>query len=280
MNKKVKATVSCMLIASMAVGSTACSKAAKECKELGTEFIECALDREIEDMIDMCEDEDEATDALSMYASENDAIDALLERATIKPGKVTVKKDEATAAFTIEFPDWDAALDEDPDDVDEFEDILDEIKETVTIEVSIEFEQNKKGKWEVVNPDDFAEDFFEELYDIDFPFSSPLIEHISYTRWYYYDDTTSSGMVIYDSTSDEINLDIGFDDDSYNRQVYYKVYKDGRLVFTSEMGHRMGYFHYYDDNDSSNGYVSSGNYTIEFLDQDGRVIYSDSCIVQ
>ena len=58
MKKACKTLIASALIASMALSATGCSKAAKECKEIGTEFLEAALEREIEDMAELCEDED------------------------------------------------------------------------------------------------------------------------------------------------------------------------------------------------------------------------------
>ena len=126
MKKASKTLIASALIASMALSMTGCSAGAKECKELGTEFIEAAFEREIEDMAELCEDEDDALAALAAYAAEYDPVDAILSRASVEAGKASIKKDGGTVEFTITIPDYDAALDEDPEDCDEFEDLLDD----------------------------------------------------------------------------------------------------------------------------------------------------------
>ncbi|MCR5592367.1 MAG: hypothetical protein K6F79_01280 [Saccharofermentans sp.] len=93
-------------------------------------------------MAELCEDEDDALAALNPYASDNDPIDAILERASVTAGKASFKKDGGSVVFTITLPDYDAALDDDPEDIDEFEDALDQA-DTIDIEVTLEF-VNKK----------------------------------------------------------------------------------------------------------------------------------------
>ena len=161
MKKASKTLIASVLVASMAMSMTGCSAAAKECKEIGTQFIEAALEREIEDMAELCEDEDDALAALAAYEAAYDPVDAILERATVEAGKASVKKDGGTVEFTITIPDYDAALDEDPEDCDEFEDLLDDA-DTIEISITLEF-VNKRDNWVIDNVDDFADDFYGEL---------------------------------------------------------------------------------------------------------------------
>ncbi len=219
MKKTGKTLVASVLIVSMCLSMSGCSKAAKECKEMGTEFIELAFSREIDDMADLCEDDDEALAAFAPYASEYDSVDALLDRATVEAGKADFKKDNGSVVFTITLPDYDAALDEEPEDCDEFEDLLDEA-DTVEIEVTLEF-VNKRDKWYIDNFDDFVEDFYEELYDIDFGFESEYEGWIATENWWGADGSVYSGSRYY------LDLDLNIVSDYYSNEMryYFVVYK-------------------------------------------------------
>lgn len=282
MNKTVRTLIITILVASLGVASSGCSKSAKECQDIAYDFIEAALDRDLDDMADLCSDEDDAIDALSMYSDEipNDAVDAILELAEIKSVKANVSGDECDVTVIIELPDWEAVLDEDPEDMDDFEDYLEDTEDIVEIEVVLELEMNKKDKWEITNPDEFAEDFYEEIFSLQLGFESPLASNVSFARWFYYDYTLDNGTVVYNSYSDCIDLDIGFDSnvDGIN-DIYYVVLMDGRPVYTSSLGQTMGY--YYNSYSGAEGdYIVPAEYTITFYDCNGAVVYSDICIVE
>lgn len=282
MNKTVRTLIITILVASLGVASSGCSKSAKECKDIAYDFIEAALDRDLDDMADLCSDEDDAIDALSMYSDEipNDAVDAILELAEIKSVKANVSGDECDVTVIVELPDWEAVLDEDPEDMDDFEEYLEDTEDIVEIEVVLELEMNKKDKWEITNPDEFAEDFYEEIFSLQLGFESPLASNVSFARWFYYDYTLDNGTVVYNSYSDCIDLDIGFDSnvDGIN-DIYYVVLMDGRPIYTSSSGQTMGY--YYNSYSGAEGdYIAPAEYTITFYDRNGAVVYSDICIVE
>ncbi len=278
MKKAAKVAVSTALVASMCLGMTGCSKAAKECTELGTEFIENSFAREIEDMADVCSDDDEALELLAPYGVESEAIDLLLDRATVTAGKASVKKDGGTVLFTISLPDYESALDEDPEDIDEFEDLLDDAEGTVDIEITLEF-VNKRDNWLIDNYEDFIEDFYEELYDIDFGFQSEYEGWVNYENWWGASDGVYSGDRYY------IDLDLTIVDEHYDEDMTFtwKCFKDGTLIYTSGTETDYGFLEQYcyaEDTSLGAEYFPSGNYTITMYDSNGVEFYSSTCTVQ
>ena len=290
MKKTTKTVISSLLALSVMAGATGCSlfdKAAKECQEVGDEFVKAALEREISDMIDLCEDEDDATAALGQYEAEDEAIDLILEKAEFEAGKAECKTKDGKGKidYTITLPDYDAALDEEPEDVDDFEDCLAEVEDTVEINVTLEFKLNKKDKWQISNPDEFAEDFFGELDEIDFPFGSDYEDMIDYVDWWWDD-----GNGTYTDTS-SIELDIipKTEYQSYDVmwEFYYEVYNEGgtNLIYTSTNKTDSGayieaYFYYYDVSEWSDmWYMPADTYKIVFYDLDGHEIAEDTCTV-
>lgn len=275
MKKASKTLIAATLIASMALGTTGCSKGAKECKEAGTEFLEAALEREVEDMAELCEDEDDALLALAPYAASYDPVDAILERATIEAGKASVKKDEGTVVFTITLPDYDAALDEDPDDLDDFEDALDEAG-TIELEITLEF-VNKRDNWVIDNVEDFVEDFYEELYDIDFGFTSEYDGWVNSENWWGADGS------VYSSGRSYLDLDLNIVDDHYydDMEYYFQVYQDGSLLYTSRDYNDYGFLeNYCYAEDCGIGSFPSGSYTFVLYDSNGVEFYRSTCTVQ
>lgn len=275
MKKACKTLIASALIASMALSATGCSKAAKECKEIGTEFLEAALEREIEDMAELCEDEDDALIALAPYASDYDPVNAILDRATIEAGKASVKKDEGTVIFTITLPDYDAALDEDPDDIDDFEDALDAAG-TVELEITLEF-VNKRDNWVIDNCDDFVEDFYEELYKIDFGFTSEYDGWVASENWWGADGS------VYSSGRSYLDLDLTINNEHYDDEIdyYFQVYQDGSLIFTSGDYSDYGFLeNYCYADDCGIGSFPSGSYTFVLYDSNGVEFYRSTCTVQ
>lgn len=275
MKKASKTLIASVLIASMALSATGCSKAAKECTAIGTEFLEAALEREIEDMADLCEDEDDALAALAAYEAAYDPVDAILSRATVEAGKANVKKDGGTVEFTIVVPDYDAALDEDPEDCDEFEGLLDDA-DTIEIAVTLEFENNRDN-WVIVNVEDFVEDFYEELYDVDFGFESMYEGWIDSENWW------GATGTVYSSGRSYLDLDLYVTDDHYydDMEYYFVVYQDGSLIYTSRDYNDYGFLeNYCYADDCGLGSFASGSYTFVLYDQNDVEFYRSTCTVE
>lgn len=75
-----------------------------------------------------------------------------------------------------------------------------------------------------------------------------------------------------------IELDI--DPDYNNMNVYYDVYRNSQLVYSSSLGANKGYFGELVQENVTNeyGYLTSGEYVIEFYDN-GCLLLRDLCIV-
>ena len=287
MKKVTKAVISAALAASVMASATGCAlfdKAAKECQEVGDEFIKAALEREISDMIDLCEDEDDATAALGQYEAEDEAIDMILEKAEFEAGKAECKTKDGKGKidYTITLPDYDAALDEDPEDEDAFSDLLDEVEDTVEINVTLEFKLNKKDKWQISNPDEFAEDFFGELDEIDFPFGSDYADMVDYLDWWG-DDGNKNYSDCY-----LIELDIipksEYQSYDFMWEFYYEVYNSNgtNLIFTSTNKTDSGAYieaYFYADDVWDQYEMPADTYKIVFYDLDGHEIAEDTCVV-
>ena len=281
MKRNVKCVVSTVLVASMAMSVASCSlfdKAGKLCTEVGDEFMQAALERDLGDMVDLCLDEDDATAAPEIYTYDNDPVQALLDRASFEAGKpdCSTKDKKGKITYTVTLPDYDAALDEDPEDVDEFEDILDDTKDTVTIDVTLEFKLNKKDEWEIDNPEDVAEDLFEELFDVNYGFESYLTAHIDHGYFYgasddVYTDVSTLDYDLYFDNSDDFD---------YSFDVVY----EGSVIY-SQSGSDWSYIYCYCRYSETSIYQSgtscfpAGNYTYNIYDGDGALIISATVTV-
>lgn len=277
--KNVSKTLAASVLAvSMCIGLTGCFGASKKCKEAGLEFMDLALGKEVEDMADMCTDDDEALACFGPYAADNEAVDLLLERATVEYTSNSKKDGKITIVYTVTLPDYDAAIDEDPEDIDEFEDLLDEVEGTVEIEVSLVFTE-KRDEWLIDNYDDFVEDFYDELYGIDFGFQSEYEGWVATENWWGADGTVYSGDRYY------LDLDLNITNEHYNDQMVYtfKVFCGGNLIYTSSSITDSGFLENYCYNDDTSlgvEYFPAGSYTFVLYDSNGVEFYSSTCTVE
>ena len=276
MKKVTKAVVSAVLATSMMFGMTSCSlfdKAGKQCKEVGDEFMKALIERDAEDMAELCSDEDEAVAIFTPYCGDMEAVEAVLSRATFEAGKPACKtKDKkGEIEYTITLPDYESCLDEDPEDVDELEDLLDDTKDTIEIKVTLEFKL-KKDDWLIDNAEDIAEDVFEEILDTDWGFESPLVGMIDH--YYFY----GSDEGFYDSPYC-LDLDIYFTQ-SVNEDVSFDVVYNGNVVY-SERTYAGNYAFCYCYSDELEGMsdFEDGEYTYNVYDSNGALICSATCSV-
>ena len=277
MKKTVKVLTSMLLVASMSLSLTGCffgkTKAVKEAAE---EFMEAALEREFDDMADLCTDDDAAMMYFEPYGTDFEPVEALLSRATFKVNKVTVNKEKATAEIVVSFPDYEAAIDSEPEDMDEFEDLLDDQKKTIDMDISIEFKL-KKDEWLVNDYDDFAEDFYGELYEIEFGFMSEYEGWVQRHNWY------GSTNEVYSSTRSSLNLELYITSEHYydTMNYYFKVFQGTNCIYTSDRYTDYGFLDNY-------CYLSTvgqdswepGNYTFTFYDSNNTEFYSATCSVE
>lgn len=276
MKKVTSRVVSSVVILSMALGMSSCSlfdKAGKLCKETGDEFMEALIDRDAGDMAELCIKEDEALEIFERYCGDMEAVEAVVSRATFEAGKPSCKtKDKkGTIEYTITLPDYESCLDEDPEDVDEFEDLLDDCKDTVEIKVTLEF-RLKKDEWLISNPEDVAEDFFDEIFDTDWGFESPYSSKIENAHFYNSDNSVYTNPYYLD-------YDIYFTE-NIDERITFDVVFNGNVIYseTDSCGSYV-YCYCYDDYLDS-GEFAPGQYTFNVYDSNGALIISDTCIVQ
>ena len=276
MKKVGKIIVSTALVSSMMFSVASCSlfdKAGKLCTEVGDEFMGALIDREAEDMSELCTDEDEALDIFTPYCGDMEAVEAVLSRATFEAGKPACKtKDKkGEIEYTITLPDYESCLDEDPEDVDELEDLLDDTKDTIEIKVTLEFKL-QKDDWLIDNPDEICEEVLEELYDVDWGFGSPYANLIS--SWSFF----GSDNGVYDSSLYALDLDVYFTE-SIGEDFHFVVERDGVEVFDDYeycTDYAWCYCHDYD----LGGTIQSGNYTYYIYDESGALVLQATCTVE
>ena len=202
----------------------------------------------------------------------------LLERATVEYSSNSKKDGKITVVYTITVPDYDAVLDEEPEDIDEYEDLLDETEDTISIEVSLVFVE-KKDEWLVDNYDDFVEDLYDELYDIDFGFESMYEDWVASENWW----GASSG--VYTGDRYYIDLDLNISNDHYYDDMEYtfSTFMNGSLIYTSDTIYDYGFLENYcycSETTLGTEYFPSGTYTIVCYDANGVEFYSSTCTVQ
>lgn len=77
--------------------------------------MEALIDRNVEDMAELCTDEDEALEIFIPYCGDMEAVKAILSNATFEAGKPECKtKDKkGEIEYTLTLPDYESCLDED-----------------------------------------------------------------------------------------------------------------------------------------------------------------------
>ncbi|MFA6338196.1 MAG: hypothetical protein WCX26_05705 [Saccharofermentanales bacterium] len=273
--KGIVKTVTAVLSISMLASLASCSlfdKSKEECIEVGDEFVEAALAREIDDCIDVCIDEDDAQ-ILKNYEDgglstvDYEVLDAIIENATFEADEKSAdcsKKDGVGSIdYIISVPDFEAAMDEEPEDIDEFIDILADIEETQEYIVTLEFELDDED-WFISNPEDFMEDFYDKVSDNGILFVN-YEELIDYVYWYY-------------DSNDGIELDIIATDEDFVFEFYYVVTYNTEVVYTSASLTDSGYYIEASFNpDMMNAdYLPAGSYTITFYALNDEQIASSS----
>ena len=275
MKKVERVVISSVLVTSMLFSITSCDKAGKMCTEVGDDFMGALLERDAEDLAELCTDEDEALDIFTPYCTDHDAVEAVLSRATFEAGKPSCKtKDKkGEIEYTITLPDYESCLDEDPEDVDEFEDLLDDTKDTVEMTVTLEFKL-KKDDWLIDNAEDIAEEIYEELFNVDWGFESPLTAKVDYGHFY-----GASSSDVYDDPYC-LDYDLYFTE-TINEDITFEVVYDGNVIYTQTRSASYYVYCYCYPEDCSLGVSDfpDGNYTYNVYDEDGALIISATCTV-
>ncbi|MCQ2516203.1 MAG: hypothetical protein MJ094_05005 [Saccharofermentans sp.] len=289
MKKKILSTV---IVASMALASmSGCSlfdKANKECTELGDNFMDAILSCDADDIAELTIDEDEALEILADYALDNEFLVAILDNASFEAGSksCSTKKGEGEIEYTVIIPDYEEALDEDPEDMDELIDLLEDV-DTIEITTTIEFELGKKDKWYVSNIEDVLDDIMGDILDTELPFANydELIDHVN---WYW---TDSGNDTYYSTWNSMVELDIwttsegALEAASWN--LHYDVYYNGNLIIENSDNYYVSssgtYIETYCDEEDVPSYSGDGmpvgTYRIVVMDNNGCVLADSTCTV-
>jgi len=289
----MKKVISTMLVASMAVASlSGCSlldKANKQCTEAGDEFMEAVLSCDAEDIAELTVDEDEALEILADYSLDNEFLMAVLDNATFEAGhkSCSTKNEEGEIEYTITIPDYEAALDEDPEDMDELIDLLEDSEETIEITTTIEFELGKKEQWYISNIEDVLDDIMGDILDTELPFANyeDLIDHVN---WYWTDNGDST---YYSTWNSVVELDIWTTEagaqEASSWNLRYDVYYNGTMIdqgktdyYVSSSGSYIETYCYADDVPGyDNNGMPVGSYRIVIMDNNGIVLADSTCEV-
>jgi len=164
---KFKNLICVLLLSTMCVGLTGCSKDARECKKTGLAFIEAGLDFDYEGMEEYCRD-DEVIDEMRRTADSQFSsiaqrtMDELFEHSDVRVDSVDVGESKVSVTYIITIPNPEDVVHEigEGSDVDE---AVEAVSDTAEYEIELEF-VNKHDEWLVSNPHDFFSDFIFELY--------------------------------------------------------------------------------------------------------------------
>lgn len=266
--KVMKKIVALLVVASMMMAMTACNGAKKAVQEATDAFMTAVIELDFDEMADLVINEDEQQDFMEQFYTyeDNEYMEMLFEAAEFKVSEIEVdsKGGEAEVSYIITLPDAEAIADEEPEDEDEFADVLAEV-ETTEIEVQLELEEDDE-EWFVVNPEDLYEDLFVEVGEYCRNFGeSEYIQYLDYYYWYSINDyCLELDMIPYTE-----NEDMEF---SY----YFEIYLDGDLIYTSDLRYDSGhwlenYFYAYDAGISGFD-LQNDVYTMVVYDEGGAEI--------
>ena len=261
--KGIVKTVTAVLSISMLASLASCSlfdKSKEECIGVGDEFVESALAREIDDCIDVCIDDDAQIlrdyNNGTLITVDYEILDAIIENATFEADEKSAdcsKKDGVGSIdYIISVPDFEAAMDEEPEDKDEFIDILANTEETKEYIVTLEFEFDDE-EWFISNPEDFKEDFYDKVSDNDIQFVN-YEELVNCVAWY---NDSNEGIELYIVAIDE---DFVF-------EFYYVVTYNTEVVYTRPSS--LGNF-YEEYNSSYSPSINDFTNGIIVLDEDAN----------
>ena len=154
-------------------------------------------------------------------------------------------------------------MDEEPEDKDEFIDILADTEETKEYIVTLEFEFDDE-EWFISNPEDFKEDFYDKVSDNDIQFVN-YEELVNCVAWY---NDSNEGIELYIVAIDE---DFVF-------EFYYVVTYNTEVVYTSDSQTESGYYigASFTPEMINADYLPAGSYTITFYALNDEQIASDS----
>ncbi len=229
--------------------------------------------------------EDTYTDEQNQF---NSAVAKTIE-AEVDEESVKVDGDSAEADIVFTIVDYEKALkDGEFEDIDGVLDAIKDCEDTKEITFSAEFEKDD-DEWLISNLDDkdFGKIYDYLTYELPITASANFEEYLDYTDWYF-----DNGDNTYSHYNSYIELDLWFTSEIYDVDptanfVYYEVYKDDGLVYTSDNvavgGSTYIELIYGDDQGAAldnDGYIEAGEYEIIVYLTDGSVFTSSTCTVE
>lgn len=288
--KNSRKVLSAILSMAMVASLASCSlfdKAGEECQAVGDEFIETALSfDDVEDLADFVieDDEDfEDWDVPNLDADE-ECVSEILAASSFEADKKSIdcstKDEEGTITYIVTMPDYDAIMDEDPEDADEFIDMIEDCEDVIEVEVTLEFELEDE-EWRVSNVEDALTDLYDDLFSSDVSFLPSFAQAIDYLDWYYGGDNSTC-----------LELDIWKTDEGYEvdfSDCTFELYNQngGNLIYSDYVydGGSFTEAKVYADDVASQLTLEEGNYfpadtyRIAYLDPNGGFICDDTVVV-
>ncbi len=282
--KVLSAVLSLAMIASLA----SCSlfdKAGEECQAVGDEFIETALSLEdVEDLADFVIEDDEDFvdwDVPDLDADE-ECVSEVLAASSFEVDKKSIdcstKDEEGSITYIVTMPDYDAILDEDPEDADDFIDMLEDCEDVIEVEVTLEFELEDE-EWRVSNVSDALTDLYDDLFSSDISFLPSFAQAIDYLNWY--SSSTNTSFLELDIWKIEEGYGVDFSDCTF--EVYNQ--NGGNLIYTGtpyDAGHYVEATVYSDEVNidlMEDYYFPEDTYRIAYMDPNGNFICDDTIMV-
>lgn len=293
--KRIKKVVASALAASMMLSFAGCDKAGSQVKDAAAEVAESVKGLDIDDLIDEADLDDDEEDAIAAQAYDlgsgdrADVIEAIFDTMTYTvdngsfDGSTKSKKASIDVTFTV--VDYEAIIDEDPEDADEFVDMIAESDATTDLTTTLKFKLHGED-WNLDNLDDVLDDVFAPIYEAEYPFESSYTQMIDYTYWWNADSAEYDGIGYYEGNTTCLELDIIPLDEytSTDWEFYFEVYNnDGTsLIYTSDEKYDCGSFieayAYADDMGLSS--FDPDTYRIVFYDTTGAEICEGTAVVE
>lgn len=296
MSLNIRKTASTILVSAILLSSTGCAnKPYKQVYYAAEAFANAIVEMDADGIIELSSDdlsdrESEKITAMCNYddmviGDNLDFINSIRDTIsyTIDAGSLTASGNKGSVKVTFTVADWESVSDND-DNMESLSDANKALKnaDVVSYTINIKFENDGK-KWLVTNTSDVTDDvydFTDESFFMLFDSSE-----IGSAEWWF----TDAGIVnVFDDPSivpvytntDMLDLDIHLSDLTNYQSTYYKVFKDGQLVYTSGLGQQYGYYNFeHGATLNEYGYIDPGTYTISFYHGD-VCIFSGTCTVQ
>lgn len=190
----------------------------------------------------------------------------------------SAKDGEGSIDVTFSFVDYEsvAGNEDNCKDVETFLAALDDCKDVIEKDVTLEFVKDEDS-WFLDNYEEVFDEYF-AYQDFSIEFMPDFIEMVDYTYWYYTD--ISDSYEVYYLNAYQMEMDIFYTSEGYEYDwsgCTFDVTHDGANIYNGSCDVYSSFLecHYFAEGD----YLEPGNYTITVYDPEGNNIASDSCYV-